>query len=62
MATHDEHGALFFLDCAKTGRAAAGTLTQWSEALLRAHVTNLVQAGALGKPVAAVARRRGVAR
>jgi hypothetical protein len=27
----DGKGALFFLDRAKTGRAAAGTLTQWSE-------------------------------
>jgi len=31
--SRDEHGALLVLDRAKTGRAAAGTLTQWSEAI-----------------------------
>jgi len=30
----DQKGAVFFLDRAKTGRAAAGTLTPWSEKLL----------------------------
>jgi hypothetical protein len=37
----DGEGALFFLDRAKTGRAAAGTLTQWSESLLQAYVRTL---------------------
>jgi hypothetical protein len=33
-------GAIFFLDRAKTGRAAAGTLTKWSEAILRAYMAS----------------------
>ena len=33
----DDHGVVFFLDRAKTGRAAAGTLTRWSEAILSAY-------------------------
>lgn len=37
----DGQGALFFLDRAKTGRAAAGTLTQWSESILQAYVRSL---------------------
>jgi hypothetical protein len=37
----DEQGALFLLDRAKTGRAAAGTLTQWSESILQAYVRSL---------------------
>jgi len=37
----DDHGVLFFLDRAKTGRAAAGTLTKWSEAILSAYRKNL---------------------
>jgi hypothetical protein len=37
----DEHGALFFLDRAKTGRAAAGTLSRWSEAILAAYIRSL---------------------
>src|SRR6266852_4211668 len=36
-----DQGALFFLDRAKTGRAAAGTLTQWSEAILAAYIQSL---------------------
>lgn len=38
QASRDGQGALFFLDRAKTGRAAAGTLTPWSEALLLAYL------------------------
>src|ERR1700757_989194 len=37
----DAAGAIFFLDRAKTGRAAIGTLTPWSEAVLRAYVKSL---------------------
>ena len=32
----DAQGAMFFLDRAKTGRAAVGTLTPWSEQVLEA--------------------------
>lgn len=39
--TRDRGGPLFFLDRAKTGRAAAGTLTQWSEAILAAYLKSL---------------------
>ena len=35
------HGAIFFLDRAKTGRAAVGTLSQWSEAILAAYLKEL---------------------
>ena len=38
---HDGHGSLFALARAKTGRAAAGTLTRWSEAILDAYLTEL---------------------
>jgi hypothetical protein len=41
----DDNGAMFFLDRAKTGRAAAGTMTRWSEALLRVYVAELEQRG-----------------
>lgn len=34
----DDHGVVFFLDRAKTGRAAAGTLTRWSEAILATYL------------------------
>jgi hypothetical protein len=37
----DGAGAMFFLDRAKTGRAAVGTLTPWSEALLAAYIKSL---------------------
>jgi hypothetical protein len=37
----DTHGAMFFLDRAKTGRAAAGTLTSWSEQILEAYIASL---------------------
>jgi hypothetical protein len=37
----DTAGAMFFLDRAKTGRAAVGTLTPWSEALLAAYIKSL---------------------
>jgi hypothetical protein len=37
----DGHGALFFVNRAKTGRAAAGTLSQWSEAILQAYIGSL---------------------
>ncbi len=33
----DDHGVVFFVDRAKTGRAAAGTLTRWSEAILASY-------------------------
>jgi hypothetical protein len=36
--SRDGEGAVFFLDRAKTGRAAAGTLTPWSEAILAAYL------------------------
>jgi hypothetical protein len=39
--SRDAEGALFFLDRAKTGRAAAGTLTPWSEAILAAYLESL---------------------
>ncbi len=38
---HDGHGSVFWLSRAKTGRAAAGTLTRWSEALLDAYLAKL---------------------
>ena len=38
---HDGQGSLFALARAKTGRAAAGTLTRWSEAILDAYLTEL---------------------
>jgi hypothetical protein len=41
QCSRDFQGTLFFLDRAKTGRAAAGTLTQWSEAILLAYITRL---------------------
>jgi hypothetical protein len=37
----DAKGAVFFLDRAKTGRAAAGTLSRWSEAILAAYLKSL---------------------
>jgi hypothetical protein len=37
----DQQGAMFFLDRAKTGRAAAGTLTPWSEQLLESYMADL---------------------
>jgi hypothetical protein len=37
----DTGGAMFFLDRAKTGRAAVGTLTPWSEALLATYLKSL---------------------
>ena len=36
--SHDGHGSVFSLARAKTGRAAAGTLTRWSEAILDAYL------------------------
>jgi hypothetical protein len=36
--SRDDHGAIFFVDRAKTGRAAAGTLSKWSEAILKAYL------------------------
>jgi hypothetical protein len=38
---HDGHGSVFALARAKTGRAAAGTLTRWSESILDAYLTKL---------------------
>jgi hypothetical protein len=38
---HDAKGAVFFLDRAKTGRAAAATLSRWSEAVLAAYLKSL---------------------
>jgi hypothetical protein len=37
----NERGAVFFVDRAKTGRAAAGTLTPWSEKLLSDYLASL---------------------
>jgi hypothetical protein len=37
----DTRGAMFFLDRAKTGRAAAGTLTSWSEQILESYIAGL---------------------
>jgi hypothetical protein len=37
----DDQGVVFFLDRAKTGRAAAGTLTRWSEAILDRYLGKL---------------------
>jgi hypothetical protein len=37
----DDQGSVFFLDRAKTGRAAAGTLSRWSEAILEAYLKTL---------------------
>ena len=39
--TADERGSIFFLDRAKTGRAAAGTLSRWSCAVLDAYLERL---------------------
>lgn len=41
QCARDGHGAMFFLDRAKTGRAAAATLSPWSEAILAAYVESL---------------------
>ena len=38
---NDGHGAVFSLARAKTGRAAAGTLTRWSESILDAYLARL---------------------
>jgi hypothetical protein len=37
----DTQGAIFFLDRAKTGRAAVGTLTPWSEQILENYMASL---------------------
>ena len=37
----DDQGSVFFLDRAKTGRAAAGTLSRWSEAILEVYLKTL---------------------
>jgi hypothetical protein len=37
----DDEGTIFFVDRAKSGRAAAGTLTQWPQAILLACVKGL---------------------
>lgn len=37
----DHQGAMFFLDRAKTGRAAVGTLTPWSEKILGDYIASL---------------------
>lgn len=41
QASQDAFGLLFFLGRAKTGRAAAGTLTPWSKAILLAYLRTL---------------------
>jgi hypothetical protein len=41
----DQRGQMFFLDRAKTGRAAAGTLTPWSEGILEAYLAELALPG-----------------
>jgi len=40
-ALRDAQGGMFFLDRAKTGRAAAGTLTSWSEEILESYIVGL---------------------
>jgi len=37
----DDRGVVFYLDRAKTGQAAAGTLTKWSEAILAEYLKSL---------------------
>jgi hypothetical protein len=37
----DAQGVMFFLDRAKTGRAAVGTLTPWSEQVLENYIASL---------------------
>ena len=37
----DKTGAIFFVDRAKTGRAAAGTLTRYSQAILESYIATL---------------------
>src|SRR6185312_5363501 len=41
QASQDSFGLLFFLGRAKTGRAAAGTLSPWSQAILLAYLRTL---------------------
>jgi hypothetical protein len=41
QASPDTFGRLFFLDRAKTGRAAAATLSKWSQAILLAYLDKL---------------------
>lgn len=41
QAANDGLGMLFFVDRAKTGRAAAGTLSQWSQAILLTYLRKL---------------------
>jgi hypothetical protein len=41
QASRDAFGLLFFLDRAKTGKAAAATLSQWSQAILLAYLEKL---------------------
>lgn len=41
QASRDTIGLLFFLDRAKTGRAAAATLSKWSQAILLAYIEKL---------------------
>src|SRR6476660_7766125 len=38
---NDGHGSVFALERAKTGRAAAGTLSRWSEAVLDTSLARL---------------------
>jgi hypothetical protein len=38
---NDGYGSVFALERAKTGRAAAGTLSRWSEAILDTYLANL---------------------
>lgn len=41
QCARDDAGTIFFVDRAKTGRAAAGTLSPWSQAILLAYVKRL---------------------
>src|SRR5215813_6890866 len=56
-----ERGAMFFLDRAKTGRAAAGTLSQWSLALLCAYIEDLTRQGIVLLDTAPIFRTSGAA-
>jgi hypothetical protein len=55
----DTSGSMFFLDRAKTGRAAAGTLTQWSLALLTAYIKHLKEQGIEIAPSSPIFRTPG---
>lgn len=59
QGARDEFGQMFFLDRAKTGRAAAGTLSRWSEAILAAYIAHLKSTGIELLDTAPIFRTRG---